>query len=301
VGGVAFALDRSLELSPTAEELQLLRARATPHERVLVVLAANVFVAPLRAIAWALASSPRVTVRPSRRATLFVDALLDAAPELGIERVPLGDDPEADVTRALEAGTTVHVYGGRKTVDAIAARNVKAELHGPGFGAIVATEEQWLTHADRVAEDVALFDQRGCLSPRIGFVIGSASSVADAMHAAMAKLGERVPRGRLDPAEAADLARARDVGILAGRALEGNDHLVLELETPTLGPVGRVLPLVAVPSLERAVEWLAPHRELASIGTELPLGAAFPGVRRAALGRMQSPPLDGPVDLRVLA
>ncbi|MGZ3424252.1 MAG: acyl-CoA reductase [Polyangiales bacterium] len=300
VAGVALALDRSLELSPSAEELRLLRARAKPCERVLVVLAANVFVAPLRAIAWALACSPQVTVRPSRRATVFVDALLDAAPELGIARVPLGDVPEEDVTRALGEGTTLHVYGGQKTIDAIAARKLPAELHGPGFGAIVATSEELVAQADAIAEDVALFDQRGCLSPRVCFAIGDAGPAADALHGALARIGARVPRGKLDPVEASDIARARDVGILAGRALEGEDHLVIELEQPTIGPIGRVLPVISVPSAEAAVAWLSARRDLASLGTSLDMRASFPGVRVAALGAMQRPPLDGPVDLRVL-
>jgi hypothetical protein len=267
---------------------------------VLVVLAANVFVAPLRAIAWALACAPKVTVRPSRRATVFVDALLDAAKELGIERVPLSDAPEEDMTRALDEGTTLHVYGGAKTVEAIAARKVPAELHGPGFGAIVATSEELVARADAVAEDVTLFDQRGCLSPRVCFVIGDAAPAADALHAALGRIGARIPRGKLEPFEASEIARARDIGILAGRALEGESHLVLELEQPTLGPIGRVLPMISVPDVETAVAWLSARREFATLGTSFDLARSFPGIRIAALGAMQRPPLDGPVDLRVL-
>jgi hypothetical protein len=296
VEGVAFALERSLELSPTTRELDLLCERASPREHVVVVLAANVFTAPLRALAWALAASPKVTVRPSRRARVFVDALLDATP-LAVERIE-SDDPEADVTRALREGSAVHVYGGRKTIESMAARNVAAELHGPGFGAIVAPAADWLAHANEIAADVALFDQRGCLSPRIGFVIGETERVADAMHAALDEMGARVPRGDLDPAELSEIARARDVGILGGRALEGTSHVILELDTPTIGPIGRVLPLVRCADEASAVRWLREQRELASIGTSLSIHV--PGIRVAELGRMQSPPLDGPVDLRVL-
>lgn len=310
---VVWALDHALELSPTEEELEQF-VRLAPHRTaVLVVLAANVLVAPLRAIAWALAQSDRVVVRPSRRATVFTRALSDAVPALGLEVLELSDDPASDVTRAIEAlpeGAAVHAYGGRATMDAIAAvaapRDVVTELHGPGFGAVVDDAEAIVAHADAIAADVIAFDQAGCLSPRIVVVIESPASsgsdrhrVAEALHAALAREGRSIPRRTLDPTEAAALARARDAAIFAGRALEGSEHLVVELPTATLLPVGRALPVIGVRSVDDALAALsALGPELATIGTSLSL--SLPGVRMAPLGGMQTPPLDGPVDRRVL-
>ncbi|MBI2389332.1 MAG: aldehyde dehydrogenase family protein [Deltaproteobacteria bacterium] len=312
---VTWALDHALELSPTEEELETFVRRAPHRTAVLVVLAANVLVAPLRAIAWALAQSDRVFVRPSRRARLFTRALASAVPALGLDVLELSDDPGSDVARAIAAlpdGAAVHAYGGRATIDAIAAaaaaqpREIATELHGPGFGAIVDSAEAIVAHAPAIAADVVAFDQAGCLSPRIVIVIesraaagGDAHRAAEALHAALSRAGQSIPRRTLDPGESAALARARDAAIFAGRAHEGSEHLVVELQAPTLLPVGRALAVVGVSSVVEAIAALsALGPDLAAVGTSLSL--PLPGVRMAALGRMQTPRLDGPVDLRVL-
>ena len=105
---VSRALDEVLELEPTDEEIEQLIRRAPSRTAVLVVLAANVFLAPFRAIAWALAESERVIVRTSRRAPTFAHALVEHVPALGIEVLPLGDADVSRELRALPAGAAVH-------------------------------------------------------------------------------------------------------------------------------------------------------------------------------------------------
>jgi len=310
---VSRALDDVLELEPTEEDLEAMIARAPERSAVLVILAANVFVAPFRAIAWALAQSDRVIVRTSRRAPTFARALLEHVPALGVEVLPLGDDANADVQSALRAlppGGAVHVYGSGPTVDAVAEQaalaGVAAELHGPGFGAIVAESEAIVANAEAIARDVAFFDQGGCLSPRVVLVVGDSTAAADALHRALGRVGDEVPRRTLDPVESSALARSRDAAIFAGRALEGSEHIILELPEATLAPAGRAVVVVGARNAAEAVSRLrALGPELATIGTSDDLDAlmrnSFPGVRVTHLGRMQRPPLDGPVDLRSLA
>lgn len=298
---VMLALDQVLELHPTDAQLDAMIARATERPAVLVVLAGNVFVAPFRAIAWALAQSDRVVVRPSRRSETFPRALIEAVPALEIELAHFSHEELPSAIAALPPNSAVHAYGTRETLQAIATHARGAiELHGPGFGAMVATTDEYVAHASAIAEDIAVFDQGGCLSPRLALVIGDGAIAADALHGALARIGEMIPRRTLDPGETAALMASRDAAIYAGRALEGSEHLILELPAATLAPAGRALVVVAVTDIDDAVARLRALDDLAIIGTTFDLRATFPRLRIAPLGRMQQPPLDGPVDLRVL-
>lgn len=307
VGNVRWALDHALELSPSEAELDALVGRAPPRTAVLVVLAANVFVAPLRALAWALAQSARVVVRTSRRAPTFTRALVEAAPLLSLELVDTTDDPAADLDSSLASlgpGSALHVYGSSATIASAsllaARRGVAAELHGPGFGAVVDHARTLVLHADAIARDVVAFDQAGCLSPRVVIALGDVAPVMEALHFELSRLGASTPRRTLDPADAAALARARDAAIFAGSALEGSEHVLLALPEPTLAPAARALVVTGAADVADAIVRLGRlGPELASVGTSLPeVARAFAHVRVAPLGRMQTPPLDGPVDRR---
>lgn len=308
VTNVTWALDHALELSPTDLELDAFVHGAPARSAVLVVLAANVVVAPFRALAWALAQSERVIVRASRRAPTFIRALVEAAPALFIELVTSTEDPEEDVEQALAAlppGSAVHVYGSARTVEVVSAlaekHGVFAELHGPGFGVVIDRTEAIVEHADDIARDVVVFDQGGCLSPRAVIVIGDVVRARNALHHSLELLGASTPRRTLDDAETAAVGRMRDAAIYAGSALEGSEHLVIEMPEITLAPAARVLVVAGARDAEDAVakaKALGP--ELATVGTSLPeVERAFAHLRVAPLGAMQRPPLDGPVDRRV--
>lgn len=305
VSNVSRALDDVLELNPTDANIEAMVARAPERTAVMIVLAANVFVAPFRAIAWALAQSDRVIVRPSRRAPTFTRALVEAVPALEIDLRELEPEQVAPAVAAMPPGSAVHAYGTRATLDAIAANTeVATELHGPGFGAMIGTADDYVAAAADIAEDVAVFDQGGCLSPRIAMVIGDAELAADALHHALTRIGDEMPRRTLDPVESSAILRSRDAATFAGRALEGSEHLILELPEAALVPAGRVLSVVSVRDVADAIARLRTFPDLAIVGVALDVAGAvrkaFPGLRTASLGRMQRPPLDGPVDLRVL-
>lgn len=76
--GVELGFTRHLEIDATEADVARLVADASRFGdpgAVYVILSANVFVAPLRAIAIARAASARVVVRPSRREPTFARAL----------------------------------------------------------------------------------------------------------------------------------------------------------------------------------------------------------------------------------
>ncbi|MGH7294209.1 MAG: acyl-CoA reductase, partial [Polyangiaceae bacterium] len=148
-------------------------------------------------------------------------------------------------------------------------------------------------------------DQRGCLSPRLALVLGDAGrgeAFAAELQEALAALGARVPRGTLAPDEHAGAARWRDTVAFAGRLLSGADHAVAVLPSllpDTIPPPGRHVLVVPVSPAGGAAAAMAPiARHVVAVGSDDPDAAAPAHTRRSALGAMQHPPLDGPVDLR---
>jgi len=307
---VAWALDNALEVDASNTELELLCARTPTCERAHVLLSANVFVAALRAIAIGLAAAPRVFVRASRREPLMVDLLAQAAPE------------QFEVAETLEptAGDHCWAYGSDSTLAELQRKWPKGILfhgHGSGFGVAVLEPSDLQSTvaiealAAAVALDTAAFDQRGCLSPRVILVENSPDRtwlLGQALAQALAQREQEIPVGTLTPGERADIRRFHDMMCIAGRALPAGNGLVTMETDPlpwTLPPAGRVLHVRTV------ADAIADLRPLAHALTTIAvnptnsdaaarLERAFPSARIASVGRMQQPPLDGPVDLRGL-
>jgi acyl-CoA reductase-like NAD-dependent aldehyde dehydrogenase len=294
-----------LERDATDAELDSLVEAAGDAERVHVVLSANVFVASLRALALARAASARVTVRPSPRDPVLTRALVQAA---GDDALRIVD--ERDVG-ALDC-TEIHAYGSGETVAAIRARaraGVAVRAHGAGLGVALVTSGADLDQAaDAVASDVVVFDQRGCMSPRVVLVVGEparAEALAVALDARLSSWGARVPRGTVSGGERAEATRWQETLRFAGRVWAARDHAVglgSAGEPLLVPPAGRHLYVAASPSLAEAGARLGPLAPfIVVVGCDEPAAAravAPPGARISALGRMQRPPLDGPVDRR---
>jgi hypothetical protein len=294
-----------LERSATNSELRSLVAAAGDAERVHVVLSANVFVAPLRAMALARAASARVTVRPSPRDPTLARELVIAAGDEAMSIVS-----ERDVA-AVSRGE-IHVYGTDETVLAVRARarpGVVVRAHGSGMGIVLVTRAADVAAAaDAIATDVVPFDQRGCMSPRLVIVEGSEArgdALAAALHERLDEWDVRVPRGDLAEEERMQSTSWRETIRFAGRVWLGEGHLVGF--SPWAGaaavpPPGRHVHVASLATFDDAPAALAPlARHLVVIGTDDPArieGAAPKGVRVASLGFMQRPPLDGPVDRR---
>ncbi len=308
--GVELALTRHLELDAADEDLAKLVARAGDVSRVAVVLSANVFVGALRALAVARAASDDVVVRPSRRDPAFARALVDAATLAGDTHIRIDD--ELDVA-TLEDGE-VHVYGRDETIAdfrAKASARVRVRGHGSGMGVVWISPSADLAAAARgLADDIVVFDQRGCLSPRVALVHGDearASELADALHAELDRLDAAVPRGAVPADERAAAGRYVATMTYACRALVGNQHAI-GVAPPgapvVLPPPYRHLHVAACASREEAAKLLEPLAKavviVGSDDAEAARGFAPTWARIAAIGAMQRPPLDGPVDWRDL-
>lgn len=305
LAGVELAMTKHLELEPTDDELRSLVGHAGDVARVAVILSANVFVGALRAIALARAASTDVVVRPSRRDPAFARALVEAiaAPEVRLdESFEVADIDEGEI----------HIYGHDATIADVRARvrpGVRVVGHGSGMGIAWVSARADVEDAARgLADDVVAFDQRGCLSPRIVLVEGPferADAFGEALHARLERLGAMVPRGPLPVEERAASERYLATMTYASRVLVGTHHAIgiAPPGAPMIPcPAYRHVHLVACPTEVDASSVLAPlSRSITVVGSDDAAAAsrlAPAWARRSPLGRMQRPPLDGPVDLR---
>lgn len=118
---------------------------------------------------------------------------------------------------------------------------------------------------------VALFDQQGCVSPQLAYVIGPAecaSELAAHLATALEDLRTRLPRGRISAAEAAAIREMRtraEFGMLGGRG--GDVQSPSDLAwTVILSPdpafesscLNRTLIIKSVPDLEAVLHAVAP-------------------------------------------
>ncbi len=303
--GVRLALAEHLEVDARDDELASLVARAGDAPQVHVILSSNVFVGALRALAVAFAAAPSVTVRPSRRDPWFARALVA---ELGSPAVRLAED----LPPARLAEGEIHVYGRDATIAAVRAAalpGVRVVGHGAGLGvAWIGPGDDIAAAAASLARDVIAFDQRGCLSPRIALVAGDwarASSFAEALDAQLAEWEVRVPRGAFSRDEGAERVRWLETLTFAGevRARAAHAVAVAAAGAPLAVPVpGRNVHIAPVVDPAAAALLLAPlARAIVAIGVNdasVATGFVPPHARVSPLGRMQRPPLDGPVDGR---
>ena len=317
--GVALGIDHCLELTPSAAELAALVARLPATRRAHVILPSNVFVAAHRALALALGAAPQVFVKPSRREPAVIEALAAAAPGLftRVERLE------------VEAGDHVWAYGSEATLGELRRelpRGAILHAHGAGFGVALVDlgkgaqpgppDTSLHAAARAIAHDTVCFDQRGCLSPRFVLLLGDPHRIprfGELLAQALAEAERSVPCGRFEPLEQQQITWYRECAACFGSVLAaGQGGVCVQLDAPELARLGASLPADALPS-GRHLEVLAIDRLEAGLSALEPwlttVGCADPGLERRAsqvlpraritrLGHMQTPPFDGPVDLR---
>lgn len=300
--GVDLALTKHLETNATDEEISKLEASTPKTSQVSVILAANVFVGALRAVAVARAAAPVVVVRPSRRDPTFARLLVEAAADPAITIVD-----ELDVA-SVDDGE-IHVYGRDDTIADVRARakpDVVVRGHGSGMGVAYVTDVS-AAKAKALAEDVVVFDQRGCLSPRFALVEGDdarALAFAEALHDELEASDASIPRGDVPGDERAAIGTYIATMTYASRALVGTSHAVgvAPHGAPLiLPPAYRHVHVAPVKDVAQAAKLLGPlAKGIAIVGADDDGLAKALGIRirTAPIGRMQRPPLDGPVDLR---
>ena len=211
-------------------------------------------------------------------------ALADA---LAVVYWPGGSREHEDA--ALAHADVVTVYGSDETVRYLRARTpittrLVAYHHRVSVGVVgraaLATSRVDDTAAE-VAEAVALFDQRGCVSPQLIFVEEGGACTppefSERLASALAELEARLPGGPLDVAEASRLQQARGTAELlsarsGGRVRHGHAAawtVVLEPGALPFGPTAgrwvRVRPLGDAAELPALLAPLGPHLQTVGV------------------------------------
>ncbi len=302
IEGVRKGMAEHLETDATEDDVERFVLKFGDVSRVTLILAANVFVGSLRAIACARAKGERVTVRPSSREPELAAAIVRALGDPNIELVSTVE------VRNLREGE-IHVYGKDETIAKFrAAAHVPVIGHGHGLGVgFLTTKTPVEDVLAGLESDIVAFDQRGCLSLRVLFVEGGparAEEVGRALHRALNTT--KVPRGELTREERAESVRFSDTMTMVGEVFAGHAHVVAVApsDAPAIVPptCRHVLVRCALRDAE-VTSALAPIAKwVCAFGTDDVARARKLGpvhARFSALGRMQKPRLDGYVDLRV--
>lgn len=301
-----------------AEELfaqaEARRAHGSSDGLVLVLLASNLPALAVQPLLPALAlRRPVILKSPTAEpdfAPAFVDALARREPAVGEAVSALtwrGGEQELEAP-LLEAAAKVLAYGEAETL-ADLERRAPGKVVGFGPKTSLAVVGDGVMPADLapgLARDVALFDQRGCLSVAALYVEGGeprARAWAEPLARALAELAERWPPGPADSAAAAAVQQVRGEAMMRGLGLwtmgdlaEGT--VLVEPEpafrpTPGLRTV-RVHPLEGLRELPEILEpWRGRLQGVARAGEgarKLEPAWAELGVSRvAAPGLLQSP------------
>lgn len=156
------------------------------------------------------------------RALDSVDA--DLARALAVTYWPGGsEDVEG---RLLQAADLVVVYGGPDAEESYRRRvppDHRLVLHGARFSVGLVGRDALAHDSDlphRVARATAVFDQHGCVSPHALWVEDpsrrQSEAFAEALAAAFERLESELPRGRLEPDQAARIQQERGAAEMRG-------------------------------------------------------------------------------------
>lgn len=170
---------------------------------VLVVLASNLPGLAVQPLLPALALRRPMLLKSPSAEPLFAPAFLAAlarreprlAPGLAAVTWPGG---EQELEEPVLAGVeTVVAYGEQEALDDLERRAPgKLVGYGPKTSlAVVGEGVDPRDAAEGIARDVALFDQRGCLSVAAVYTAGDAEALADELGRALADLARRWPPG----------------------------------------------------------------------------------------------------------
>ncbi|HVS03867.1 MAG TPA: acyl-CoA reductase, partial [Thermoanaerobaculia bacterium] len=230
-----------------SEELRTAAGGARARGLVVVMLAGNVPALAVQPLLPALLLRLPVLLKSASSEPLFAPAFLGA---LG-SRLPALTEGAAAITwrggqEELEApllarASRVLAYGGRETMASLARRAPgKVVDYGPKLSlAVVASDADAAAVAAGLARDVALFDQRGCLSVQAVYVQHDAVPFAAALAAALAEVAAELPPGPADPVAAAHVHQLRAEAEMRGLWLSA---LPLTLGTVVVEPLPPLRP-----------------------------------------------------------
>ncbi|HLK12889.1 MAG TPA: acyl-CoA reductase [Candidatus Binatia bacterium] len=258
---------------------------------VVQILASNVPALGVPAIALACLAGVATVVKSGRAdplsAPAFHHALAAVDPELAATVVAAhwrGGDRRVEDAVLARAGLVV-ASGSDATLAALTGRTREPLVaHGTRTSVAAVGRDAPPDAAERLALDAALYDQRGCLSPREVWVEGDADTFAVRLTAALQRLAADLPPG---PAPLAERAAAR----VAADEAEWDG-------APVVAAGGRTVAVHAIDSLAALAGRLAPGTiECVGVaGALLDVEALRRiGIARVCpVGRMQRPRLSWP-------
>ncbi len=301
LGGVA---------GPAALELFRQGAPKRGGGLVAVFLASNLPALAVQPVLPALALGRPVLVKSPTAEPYFAPAFVRAlvrreprlAPALAAVTWPGGET--ALEVPVLAAAERVVAYGEAATL-ADLERRAPGKLvgYGPKTSlAVVAAGIDPAAVADGLARDIALFDQRGCLSVQAVYADGDASALAHEIAAALKRLAESWPPGPPTPAASAGVQQLRAEAALRGLvscdlAPTAGTVIVDPVQAFRPSPGRRSVRVQPVPELSHLLRHLAPwtgRLQGAALAGEAawalePALAALGISRCAAPGELQSP------------
>lgn len=198
--------------------------RAAPGP-VLVLLASNLPALAVQPLLPALALGRSVISKSPTAEPLFAPAFVAALaarePALGraVAAVTWPGGHHALEAPLLVAASRVLAYGDRETLDDLGRRTGGEKLvtYGPKTSlAVISADADPGQAAPGLARDVALFDQRGCLSVAALYVERDAEAWAAALTGELARLAHEWPPGPAAPEAAGAVQRLRAEAALRG-------------------------------------------------------------------------------------
>ena len=248
---------------------------------------------------------------------LFAQSLYEVAPDLACNLAVMTWESHAvEITQtAFRRADLVIVYGSDETIEKIREKvppTTRAIYHGHKLSlGIIAREAIHSRLSEQAAMDIALYDQRGCLSPHLYYVEegGAASPIEFAQWLAQSLYvaSYQLPKGPTSPAEAAQIQQLRGALPLKGGRVfpspKGLDWTVLYDPDPSfsISPLARTIWIKPVQDLAQIPTYLEPVRSyLQAAGMAVPPerqpqivpSLAQMGVNRICpIGKMQKPPM----------
>ena len=258
------------------EPAAALFAGAQPAEGagpVLVVLASNLPALAVQPLLPALALRRPVLLKSPSAESLFAPAFLATlakreprlAGAVSAVTWPGGErDLEAPVLAGVE---TVVAYGEQDSLEDLERRAPGRVVgYGPKTSlAILGSDADPREAAEGIARDVALFDQRGCLSVAAVYSAGDAAALAERLGQALADLARRWPPGPASRPELAAVQHLRLEAEMKGLRMEPLSlHAGTVLVDPELSfrpsPGVRTVRVHPLQDLDRLPEILEPWR-----------------------------------------
>lgn len=259
----------------------------------------------------------RVSMEEFLLPVLFARSLSEIDPGLSRALAVMAWEHHAvDLTEAaFRKADLVIVYGSDEAIEKIREKipaTTRAIYHGHKLSlGVVSKEAIHPSLAEQAAIDIALYDQRGCLSPHVYYVEegGAASPLEFAQWLAQALyvVSYQLPKGATSPGEAAQIQQLRGALPLKGGKVfpspKGLDWTVLYDPDPSflVSPLARTIWVKPVETLGRIPAYLEPVRPfLQAVGIAVPTERqpeivpflARMGVTRICpIGKMQKPPM----------